>query len=27
MAVYASGESKHLEDYRFFRSNTLDTAK
>lgn len=27
MAVYASGESKHIEDYRFFRSNTLDTAK
>jgi ATP-dependent Clp protease ATP-binding subunit ClpX len=27
MAVYASGESKHLEDYRFFRNNTLDTAK
>ena len=27
MAVYANGESKHIEDYRFFRSNTLDTAK
>ena len=27
MAVYANGESKRIEDYRFFRSNTLDTAK
>lgn len=27
MAVYANGESKHIEDYRFFRSITLDTAK
>ena len=27
MAVYANGESKHIEDYRFFRSIPLDTAK